>query len=106
MNVEVYHVKMVATVQNQFTTFTSVAVCWDSLDTIVKQVSLSITFLSKMVDNFTVIFHAITIKLTVTDIDDCSSSPCKNQATCVDGVNEYSCTCVPGYTGVDCETGR
>ncbi|XP_060554668.1 fibropellin-1-like [Ruditapes philippinarum] len=30
--------------------------------------------------------------------------PCKNGATCVDLVNDFSCTCVPGYTGKLCQT--
>ncbi|XP_078575910.1 uncharacterized protein LOC144861769 [Branchiostoma floridae x Branchiostoma japonicum] len=40
-----------------------------------------------------------------TDIDECASSPCMNGATCVDGVNSFSCTCNRGYTGVYCEQG-
>ena len=31
---------------------------------------------------------------------------CQNGGNCTDGVNEYICTCVLGYTGVDCETGK
>ena len=26
-----------------------------------------------------------------------------NNATCVDGINEYTCNCVAGFTGHDCE---
>ena len=40
------------------------------------------------------------------DIDECESNPCKNGGTCKDGENSYTCTCVPGYTGHDCETGK
>ena len=40
----------------------------------------------------------------VLDIDDCESDPCQNGATCVDGVNSYTCICVKGFTGHDCET--
>ena len=29
-----------------------------------------------------------------------------NGGTCVDLINQYSCTCVSGYTGTDCETGK
>ena len=42
---------------------------------------------------------------TFTDIDECSSNPCQNGATCTDDVNSYTCGCVAGYTGVLCETG-
>ena len=37
------------------------------------------------------------------DIDDCESSPCKNGATCIDGIASRTCVCVRGYTGEDCE---
>ena len=33
------------------------------------------------------------------DIDDCVTARCVNGATCVDGVNQYSCTCNVGFTG-------
>ena len=29
-----------------------------------------------------------------------------NSASCIDGVNSYSCNCVDGYVGSTCETGR
>ena len=29
---------------------------------------------------------------------------CSSQGTCIDGVGTYSCECIPGYTGRDCET--
>ena len=31
-------------------------------------------------------------------------SPCWHNATCIDGVANYTCDCVPGYTGKNCET--
>ncbi|CAH1261788.1 NOTCH1 [Branchiostoma lanceolatum] len=37
------------------------------------------------------------------DIDECTSGPCQNGATCNNLENMYSCTCAPGYTGVHCE---
>ena len=40
-----------------------------------------------------------------TEINECNSNPCQNGATCNDHFNTYNCTCVPGYTGTNCETG-
>ena len=39
------------------------------------------------------------------DVDECESNPCKNGGICEDGTNSYTCICLPGYTGHDCETG-
>lgn len=39
------------------------------------------------------------------DIDECASNPCQNGGTCNDAVNSYTCLCVPGYTGSNCEIG-
>ena len=40
------------------------------------------------------------------DIDECDPVPCQNGGTCVDGINEHTCDCIPGHTGVNCETGK
>ena len=40
------------------------------------------------------------------DIDECSSSPCKNNGTCRDHVNTYSCLCMAGFSGRDCQFGE
>ncbi|XP_013390182.2 sushi, von Willebrand factor type A, EGF and pentraxin domain-containing protein 1-like [Lingula anatina] len=45
-----------------------------------------------------------TTRPSTTDIDECASQPCKNWATCKDGVNSYSCVCLSGYTGQTCAT--
>ena len=39
------------------------------------------------------------------DINECRSAPCMNNGTCFDGINSYTCACMPGYTGSTCETG-
>lgn len=39
------------------------------------------------------------------DKENCSNFPCKNNATCTDHVNSYSCMCATGFTGKTCETG-
>ena len=40
------------------------------------------------------------------DIDDCYPSPCENNGTCIDGVNNYKCACVPGFEGKNCSIGK
>lgn len=40
------------------------------------------------------------------DIDECASSPCQNQATCNDFVNYFNCSCRAGFTGGLCEIGE
>lgn len=32
-----------------------------------------------------------------------SLDPCRNGATCIDGINRYTCKCIPGFTGIHCE---
>ncbi|WAR18618.1 FBP1-like protein [Mya arenaria] len=38
------------------------------------------------------------------DIDDCSNSPCKNGGSCTDALNDFSCSCVAGFTDKTCST--
>ncbi|XP_038671359.1 mucin-4-like [Scyliorhinus canicula] len=38
-----------------------------------------------------------------TDIDECSNQPCWNGATCIESINSFACTCLPGFTGKLCE---
>jgi len=40
------------------------------------------------------------------DIDECVNHTCQNGGSCVDGVNNYSCNCMPGFTGDRCQTGN
>ena len=42
----------------------------------------------------------------ITDTNECDPNPCLNGATCIDGVNTYTCNCPAGYTGVNCETSK
>ena len=37
------------------------------------------------------------------DADECSSNPCFNGGSCIDGVNSYKCSCAPGYIGANCK---
>ena len=37
------------------------------------------------------------------NIDECAVDPCENGATCVDGINDFVCECVPGFEGRNCQ---
>lgn len=40
--------------------------------------------------------------LLLTDVDDCASSPCRHNGTCVDLVADFVCRCVDGWKGRTC----
>ena len=42
----------------------------------------------------------------LSEIDECSSSPCQNGGTCSDAFNSYTCSCPAGYNGLTCENGQ
>ena len=46
------------------------------------------------------------IFLILLDVNECESSPCKNNGSCVDGVGSYTCVCSQGYIGEECEIGN
>ena len=37
------------------------------------------------------------------NIDECAVNPCQNGATCTDTINSYTCSCLAGYNGENCE---
>ena len=39
-----------------------------------------------------------------TDVDECDSDPCENDATCTDKINTFVCNCTAGFIGKTCET--
>ena len=41
----------------------------------------------------------------VPELDECESDPCQNGGTCQDESKKYSCSCLAGYNGNNCETG-
>ena len=44
--------------------------------------------------------------LIFSDIDECASDPCQNNATCVDLINEFRCDCVPGFNETLCDNSK
>ena len=47
--------------------------------------------------------HQRIINLIFTDNNDCVHNKCSNGATCIDGVNSYTCVCNEGYEGRYCQ---
>ena len=39
------------------------------------------------------------------DINECESNPCLNGGNCTDLLAAYTCHCIDGYSGTNCETG-
>ena len=39
-------------------------------------------------------------------VDVCQSSPCQNGAACTNQCPDYECTCLDGFIGDNCETGK
>uniref|UniRef100_K1RUJ1 Versican core protein n=1 Tax=Magallana gigas TaxID=29159 RepID=K1RUJ1_MAGGI len=46
--------------------------------------------------------ECVTIK-SMCDINECDSNSCQNGGTCHNGNNQYTCSCLPGWTGTNCE---
>ena len=44
--------------------------------------------------------------IRIPDIDECAPNPCQNGGTCTDKVNAYTCNCLAGYQGTNCETSK
>ena len=39
------------------------------------------------------------------EINECLSTPCQNNGSCVNQINQYYCVCSTGYTDFNCSTG-
>ena len=38
------------------------------------------------------------------NIDDCAGKTCSGHGVCEDGINDYTCKCIDGYEGKDCNS--
>ena len=43
---------------------------------------------------------------TFLDINDCDTNPCQHNGECVDGIANYTCNCVTGVFGPNCEISK
>ena len=59
------------------------------------------SFLTQTAVKVSLAFHTF-----LPDIDECASAPCQNDGSCLDAINGYTCDCVDGYEGTDCEIGK
>ena len=50
--------------------------------------------------------HFLPCPFISSDTDDCYPNPCLNNGMCTDGVNDYNCTCVPGFVGKNCSNSK
>ena len=48
------------------------------------------------------VFKLCMFFLMFSDIDECLSSPCVNGGNCMDGIDSFTCVCIPGFTGPTC----
>ena len=48
----------------------------------------------------------LVVLIPLLDIDYCVNHACGNNGSCVDGISNYTCNCLEGFTGDHCETGR
>jgi len=49
--------------------------------------------------NFVFYFPLIVGNMCEININECDTSPCQNIATCIDGLNNFTCLCASGFEG-------
>lgn len=58
-----------------------------------------------MIQTYFICLYSIVGFICFPDINECDPEPCLNEGACMDLVNSYTCDCVLGYTGMNCQTG-
>ena len=53
-----------------------------------------------------IVVNSYNVLFFFSDTDDCYPNPCLNNGTCTDGVNDYNCTCVPGFVAKNCSNSK
>ena len=53
-----------------------------------------------------IITFALSLLNFSVDLDDCVNHNCSNGASCIDGINRYSCNCSVGFSGEHCENSK
>ena len=51
-------------------------------------------------------YRVLNIYIFISEINECESHPCKNNGTCADLVNNFTCWCPDGYEGHLCDKGE
>lgn len=78
----------------------------EPMEPTVKMVTISFTMNTRFYEGTLLIFKLHEMMTMCADAcavtDNCLSSPCKNKASCVNGINQYACVCPPMYTGKNC----
>ena len=49
--------------------------------------------------------YYVVLPCHISDIKECASAPCQNGGQCNEELNGYTCTCLPGWTGINCAQG-
>ena len=92
-----------ATLLRCFVGFVSQLMLWYSLGMTIGTRGDCTTHLYK---KSTFMMSACSYVFLILDIDECADKPCQNGGNCTEGVNNYNCSCVPGYTGINCSIGK
>ena len=57
--------------------------------------------------HFTILDHALyCVFVFFADENECNSNPCRNGATCANGMKQYVCLCRDDFVGRNCESGE